>query len=1311
MAVTNIGQANIVIRAVTADFKNDVEKALKDIKPATKRIGEDVGRDFSKSVSKGMGGGGKSPFSRLEKEAEAARKTFNKLIKTGYFLGPAISGAVSAIGDLVLGLFAVGSAVGAAAPALAVLPGLLAAIAQGALTAKLAFGGVAKGVSALLKQKTGSAAGGSSNDDAIADARRRLAMVYQQAAERMAAANDKVRKAQIALNQAYEEGAEYLQQLGFDAEDAAIAQSKAAIELERARETLLRTQDVPADSRMRREAELAFKQADLDYRQATDRSNDLAKAQEYAAQTGIEGTKEVQSAKENLAEAEADLVKTQRDNAQDILEAQLALQKALQKTNASSASSVDLLKDLSAEARRFAIYIASLKPEFLKLRAAAGEKLFGPLTVAIDMLVMKLFPVLKPMLTEMGGVVGNIARKFAEMLTRVDNLDIIKRVFGGANIEIMRNLGDAFVDVAEGALNILDAVAPLTVQFSEFIKKTADAWVGTMRFKNATGELTKSFERAAEFAKSIGGLFSSAFGAFKSLGSGASDSGKKIIDAFAGAFDKLKAFADEGNRTGALAEKFDAIADNVIAIGGFLGEVAKMFYQISGNEGVMAFFNAIKPIPGIFADIFNEMTSTGQIFGEFLVNISLLLKAFTETGGIQMFFQILNGAAKILIAAFNNEIVQKVFLFLAAVKGLTLAFGTLYAISRFFFFSTIKSLALMPAKIFGVNGAIATMNAKLLVTQNRALGMQMAMGSQRFWKQAGVSVGTYVSSLKALAVQAYQTVKSIILLGVESLKAAVKWLFSSASLRFFGGALKSLTFSIGTATKAMIKFNIALFANPIGFIVLAVAALVGVFVMAFKNSDKLRQSFATLGKSVMGTLGKAFALIGDALGSLMPAMGGFSDIFKKIGDGIAKYVMPVFSFLINNVIKVITSYVLILIGIFKILFNVISAPLRIFLGIGAVIVAIFTGKGFEAGQAFGKMMVGMLNGIIEGVNLLIKAFNFLSPKDIPLIPLMEGAKTATDNLTDSTKPLTDAQEAAKRKMEEAASAASGLYTKFGDLKTIQATIRTELENTFDKVTEGARSLINARDAAKAFKEETDKLSTTLKDGSLSLGQKEDSLYAYSASVLDAIKKDIELGGTQESTTKILENGRKAFLDGADAIGLTATEAGNLATQLGLTPSTITKTFKASGLGDLQQMVKDLESLEVLAGNANTKEGRGNFSSTQYIQLKAEISTKMFGKGQGKGDPLYVEVTNSGLNPPKKAVGGPVSANKTYLVGEKGPELFTSNSAGKITPNGQLGNMSGGSAPTIIVNPSQGMDEVELAHNVSRQLAWSMRRGA
>ena len=42
----------------------------------------------------------------------------------------------------------------------------------------------------------------------------------------------------------------------------------------------------------------------------------------------------------------------------------------------------------------------------------------------------------------------------------------------------------------------------------------------------------------------------------------------------------------------------------------------------------------------------------------------------------------------------------------------------------------------------------------------------------------------------------------------------------------------------------------------------------------------------------------------------------------------------------------------------------------------------------------------------------------------------------------------------------------------------------------------------------------------------------------------------------------------------------------------------------------------------------------------------------------------------------RAGGGPVSAGKSYLVGERGPELFTPGASGGITPNGAMGGSGG-----------------------------------
>lgn len=49
----------------------------------------------------------------------------------------------------------------------------------------------------------------------------------------------------------------------------------------------------------------------------------------------------------------------------------------------------------------------------------------------------------------------------------------------------------------------------------------------------------------------------------------------------------------------------------------------------------------------------------------------------------------------------------------------------------------------------------------------------------------------------------------------------------------------------------------------------------------------------------------------------------------------------------------------------------------------------------------------------------------------------------------------------------------------------------------------------------------------------------------------------------------------------------------------------------------------------------------------------------------------------------RAMGGPVGQGQTYLVGERGPELFTPSSAGRITSNSDLAGMAGGGGKVSI----------------------------
>jgi hypothetical protein len=66
---------------------------------------------------------------------------------------------------------------------------------------------------------------------------------------------------------------------------------------------------------------------------------------------------------------------------------------------------------------------------------------------------------------------------------------------------------------------------------------------------------------------------------------------------------------------------------------------------------------------------------------------------------------------------------------------------------------------------------------------------------------------------------------------------------------------------------------------------------------------------------------------------------------------------------------------------------------------------------------------------------------------------------------------------------------------------------------------------------------------------------------------------------------------------------------------------------------------------------------------------------------------------------ERAMGGPVSGGGTYLVGERGPELFMPSSSGTIIPNGSLG----GNVTVVINNP------VSSGEQIANELAAYVRR--
>lgn len=246
-----VGEAHIIVRAITTGVANDIRRGFSGLSGNTDRIASRAGQSLGDAFLKGFNRSGSNVFSNLANQleaivpdAEAARLGFRRLVRTGFTLGPAIAGIIGGISALI---GALGALVGAAGGAAASLLGVVSAAIQlrvGFALAGFALNGVSQAVSAATDVNS----------------------TYSRS-----------------VRQAREE----LQQLKFEAEEAALSQEEAAINLEKAREALLRAQDLPINSRERREAELAAKQAELAYRRAKDRNQDVAEELEKGANAGV----------------------------------------------------------------------------------------------------------------------------------------------------------------------------------------------------------------------------------------------------------------------------------------------------------------------------------------------------------------------------------------------------------------------------------------------------------------------------------------------------------------------------------------------------------------------------------------------------------------------------------------------------------------------------------------------------------------------------------------------------------------------------------------------------------------------------------------------------------------------------------------------------------------------------------------------------------------------------------------------------------------------------------------------------------------
>jgi hypothetical protein len=951
-----VGEASVIVRAVTTGVKREIEKAFDGSDRIGERAGNQAGEGFSRGFRKKSQGDvaflfGKSLSQRDVNKFSDARERFLSLARVGYTLATALTALGGVLGSLIGGLGVLISIAGAATPALLGLSGAFLAVAASAALLKATFGGVGDAISAGAKAGKNATV----DTDALRAAEERLSDAYynetvvlkentarredaikatEDAARSAADAaiaveraersyRDAVRGSEKALEdvtKAREEAKEAIQQLRFELEGGVISEKKARLEFEKARDSLQRVQDLPPNSRARREAELAFAEADLNLRRAIDKNNDLRKSTTKANREGVEGNERVVASQERLSaakEAENDAnidaaraVLTLKEATEDLAKARKfaevggeldiqnarRLELAYREIRDAKAAigkienpGVDdfqaALDKLSPAAQDFVKYILSLKEAFEELRKKLQEAFFPKFTEAVKLLYdTYLNPdspsSLEGALVRLAAKLGELSLEFATVFTSAKKQQEINDLFDSF-VPIIDALGGAFIDLASAFVTLQAAFIPYTIEFAQFIEKKAEAFRKTVELKDATGELNEIFKTATDIVKKLGEGFGNAFSAFGTIISatvapgGAADTFLQwFIDVTAGWEETTKKLNEEGKLAPFLTN-LTIGAQGVLEV---IGLIALGFLQIAASPGYLQFVESMKEVVRTFNEIGLELSKEdGAIasLGKFLEEFAKTIKIFTEAGPITIFFDVLTVLLKTVNTILDTELGRNLLI----VTGSMLAFSA-------------------------------------------AVGL------------TNIALTFYISALKGATLKMI----AFMVTGLSPLK----------KMPIFGGMVTKLTQNL-----ALLTYGVGFVSAPFLAVAAAIAAVIAVLILAYNKSEIFRKAVKQLVDGVMKALKEAFDTIGDAIEEVMPQVKGFGDFFKEIGDFIGKYVVPVLEVIlvaaIGLIADAIAGLIKIGVGVFKLIFVdpiegiklILSGFMSFLRGIGSTIISIF----------------------------------------------------------------------------------------------------------------------------------------------------------------------------------------------------------------------------------------------------------------------------------------------------------------------------------------------------------------------------------
>ena len=224
-----------------------------------------------------------------------------------------------------------------------------------------------------------------------------------------------------------------------------------------------------------------------------------------------------------------------------------------------------------------------------------------------------------------------------------------------------------------------------------------------------------------------------------------------------------------------------------------------------------------------------------------------------------------------------------------------------------------------------------------------------------------------------------------------------------------------------------------------------------------------------------------------------------------------------------------------------------------------------------------------------------------------------------------------------------------------------------------------------------------------------------AIQANAKSILDLANAQYQETGSLDVASASLATNRQHLVDNMVACGYTRQEAEKYVNSLGLTPDNISTAVHLDNATATNQLAGTQGQLNQIGAGATATI---NVNTTPADKALDEFWKRM----PNFSGPITPEMALKWLQSHPRAAGGPVSPGQLYMVGERGPELFTTRRSGTIVPvaraRGRAVGASGegGGAVTnvnvTVASTGLGPDSPRLQSDLVEALQrWSARNGA